>query len=184
MALHQKLAMFQAKTRFIATKIPIFSLYLARILQHSYIHKQIPRRLQATREIDIRPFALVRSKQLSIRSRILLFFGTEIATPSTASTSLGRFHIRLIWGAAPRLEGIFTGPNRLFNLFRPHTVVRKQAPLIPSHGKVVDEQRAGDRRFGAGVERPGKGSKQRIDIRVEGADFADDVADEIGLVWR
>ena len=56
---------------------PIFGLDLPGILQYSYIDKQIFRRLQAPRQINIGPPAFVRREQISIVAEVFLFFWAE-----------------------------------------------------------------------------------------------------------
>lgn len=49
---------------------------------------------------------------------------------------------------------------------------------------MVHEQRAGGRGLGRGIEGAVEGGEGGGDVGVEGADFAGDVADEVGLVGR
>lgn len=68
---------------------PVLCLDFTRIFEHSNINKQVSRRLQATREIDICPLALVGRQQIAILSDVLLLLWAQAALRSIVASRAG-----------------------------------------------------------------------------------------------
>jgi len=158
---------------------PILGLNLARIPQHPNIDKQLARRHQAARKIDVRPPALIRRHKVGIRARKLLLTGTQIAAGRRGRTSALRS------GARPALQRVAARPHGLLDAARPHAVVRQQAALVAPHRQVRDQQRARRIWGGGGVERAAEGCQQCGGGAVLRAHFPHDRLDQLGLVgWE
>ncbi|GAO49630.1 hypothetical protein G7K_3779-t1 [Saitoella complicata NRRL Y-17804] len=141
---------------------PILRLNLPRIPQHPNINKQLPRRLQTPRQINIGPLSLIPRQQFIIPPSILTLLGTPIRAS-------GFFYFDPL-------------PAELCDSLGAEAVVGHQASLVSDSTEVVDQELT----RGAGVlgrdEVGAGGGEEGVGVVCEGTDFADDGGDEGGLV--
>ena len=164
--------------------MPVFRLYLPGILEYPDIYKKIARRLEASSKINVRPLTLVRGQQIAILPHILLFLGTEAARRSVAPRGMSAIGtaVRLTHLLSRQINNVGTVPNQLLELVCPGSVICKQASLVSSHGKVVHQQRAGDRLVRSRIKRTLEGLQEIGDILIQVSNLPRHGAHDLGLV--
>lgn len=165
-----------------ADDLPILRLDLPRIFENPDIDKQIPRGLQAPRQVNIRPLALVRSQEVAVLPDIVLFLGAE--TAACVRVADGGCAIGSRCWLAGEIEDIGAVPDELLELVGACPMVGQEAALVSPDGQVVDEEGACRGLLDRGV----KGALERLQqaghVPVQVADFACYGPDQLGLVWR
>src|SRR5512140_2331636 len=94
-----------------ANTVPVFSLYLPRIFEHPDVDEEISGRLEAARQVNIGPVALVGGQQVAILPDIVLFLRAETACRSAIAGT--RHAIRSCYLLPRQVEEVRTVPNEL-----------------------------------------------------------------------
>lgn len=165
-----------------AGDLPIFRLDLPRIFENPDIDEQVPRRLQASRQVNVRPLALVRGEQVAVLPDIVLFLGAE--TAARVGVARGGCAIGPGCWLAGKIEDIGAVPHKFFELVGACPMVGQEAALVSSDGQVVDEKGACRGLLDRGVKGALKRLQQAGHVPVQVADFAGYGPDQLGLVWR
>ena len=166
---------------------PVFCLYLSSVLQHSDIDKEIPRRIQATREVNVGPLALVSCEKIAVLAHVVFLLRAETARCAVAvgtrdTVGPRRRSLLLLPG---KVHEIRTAPYKLLQLIGPGPVICQQTSLVSSHGKVVHHEGTCRGLVGVRVERTVLvWFQDTLDIFVEISYLVCHCSDELGLVWR
>lgn len=152
-----------------ALGLPVFSLDFACVFQHPHVDEQVSWRLEAAGKIDIGPLTFVCRQQIAELPHVVLLLRAETAGPRVARARGGPTRGRS--SPFPKLlprqvNHVRAAPDQFFELVGPRLVVREQAPLVPSHRKVVDKERARRCLVSGGIEGPLEGLEKTGDIAV------------------
>lgn len=162
--------------------LPVFCLNLTRIFQHSHVDEEISRRLQAPRQVNVSPLPLVRGKQIAVLPYVIFLLRTQATRGRVRGCAAARSSVSNL--LSRKLADICAFPYELLKLVRARAMVSQQAPLVPSHGQVVDEESARRGLIGSRVKGALEGLEQVVHILVEIFDLASRGTDELCLVWR
>ncbi len=110
----------------------VLGLDLSSIFENSHVDENVLRRFQTSSEVNFRPLTFVGGEQVAVLMCVLFLFRAQAARCGGLSRAASRS------GVVLQIGDVYAVPTHLLQLVSPHSMVREQAPFIPSHAEMVD----------------------------------------------